>query len=132
VIETRSVLVGRTDYDQLTKLLSKTNSKAVALLYDELDSATVVTNLDSLKDVVTMGSVVTFRDIDSKEISTVELVYPASADPSLRRISILAPVGAALIGLRVGETIEWPIPGGKTRHLEVTATRNREGEYDEH
>ncbi len=128
MIQARSVLVGKADYDQLINLVAKADSESVSLLFDELDAATIVTDKHSLKNVVVMGSVVTFLDIDTKEKTTLELVFPAKANPSQHRISILAPVGAALIGLRVGETIEWPIPGGKYRRLEVTAVENNRAE----
>ncbi len=121
--QTRSVLVGERDYARLLNLVNKSDHKAVALLYDELDAATVIPDAELPADVVTMGSIVTFRDTDTGEESTVELVYPVHADASRRRISILAPVGAALIGLRVGEHIAWPVPNGRDRHLEVKDVR---------
>ena len=131
-MQTRSVLVGKADYDQLLKLVSKADSETANLLFDELDSATIVTDRELLKDIVVMGSTVTFRDIDTKETSTVTLVYPDLADPSRSRISILAPIGAALIGLRIGEEISWPMPGGKHRHLEIIAARTSKETIHEH
>lgn len=118
---TRSVLVGQRDHARLLSLIQKSDAQAVALLYEELDAATVIADADVPADVVAMESTVTFRDTDTGEESTVELVYPAQADASRNRISILAPVGAALIGLRVGEQIAWPVPNGGDRHLEVVS-----------
>jgi regulator of nucleoside diphosphate kinase len=115
----RSVLVGERDHSRLLSLVAKVDPKGESLLYDELDAAVVVADEELPDDVVTMESTVTFRDTDSGEESTVTLVYPQDADGARRRISILAPVGAALIGLRVGETIAWPVPSGRDRHLEV-------------
>jgi regulator of nucleoside diphosphate kinase len=112
-------MLGATDHSRLMALVAKSETAASTLLYDEVDSATVVADDDVPGDVVTMGSIVTFRDIDTGRESTVTLAYPAEADASRGRISILAPVGAALIGLRVGERIAWPVPNGKDRHLEV-------------
>ncbi|MGE0623159.1 MAG: nucleoside diphosphate kinase regulator [Pseudomonadales bacterium] len=123
--QNRSVLVGERDHARLTRLIARTDPKVVALLDEELDAATVVPEDELPVDVVAMGSVVTFRDADTGETSTIELVFPAQADASLNRISILAPVGAALIGLRVGERITWPVPNGRDRHLEVTDVRSR-------
>jgi regulator of nucleoside diphosphate kinase len=116
--------VGNLDYVRLLSLIAKSDRKAVTLLYDELDASTVVPDAELPDDVVAMGSVVTFHDTDTGEESTVELVYPAHADASRRRISILAPVGAALIGLRVGERIAWPVPNGRDRHIEVVDVRS--------
>lgn len=117
----RSVLVGARDHARLLSLIGQSDTPAVALLFDELDAATVLPDADLPPDVVAMESTVTFRDIDTGQESTVELVYPAQADAARNRISILAPVGAALIGLRVGEQIAWPLPDGRDRHLEVVS-----------
>lgn len=121
---TRSVLVGKRDHARLLSLIEKSDARAVALLYDELDAATVLPDADLPPDAVAMGSTVTFRDVDTSQESTVELAYPTRADASQHRISILAPVGAALIGLRVGEQIAWPVPNGRARHLEVVSVRS--------
>lgn len=123
--QTRSVMLGTTDHSRLMALIGRSETAASTLLYDELDSATVVADDDVPGDVVAMGSIVTFRDIDTGRESTVALAYPAEADASQGRISILAPVGAALIGLRVGERIAWPVPNGKDRHLEVVRVTSR-------
>lgn len=120
---TRSVLVGERDHARLHALLAKADPEAVELLYEELDAATVLPDAELPADVVTMGSTVTFLDTDTGEESTVSLVYPSDADASRNCVSILAPVGAALIGLRVGETIEWPVPRGGHRRLQVVAVR---------
>jgi regulator of nucleoside diphosphate kinase len=119
VTQSRSVLIGQRDHDRLQTLISKTDPETVGLLFDELDAATIVPDGELPEDVVAMGSVVTFEDTDSGADTTIELVYPRQADAAARRISVLAPVGAALLGLRVGETIEWPLPGGAARHLRV-------------
>lgn len=66
-----------------------------------------------------MGSTVTFRDDTTAQDRTVMLVYPDEADVAQGRISILTPVGAALIGLSVGQSIEWQTPGGGWRSLTV-------------
>jgi regulator of nucleoside diphosphate kinase len=121
VTQSRSVIVSQGDHARLLALLKKSDPDTVELLYDELDRATVVADHERPDDVVAMGSVVTFEDIRSGEQSKVELVYPHEADAGRGRISILAPVGAALIGLREGETIEWPVPRGSVRNLRVVA-----------
>ncbi|HEX7034146.1 MAG TPA: nucleoside diphosphate kinase regulator [Pseudomonadales bacterium] len=117
--QSRSVLISQRDHDRLQSVISKTDPDTVGLLFDELDSATIVPDDELPDDVVAMGSRVTFEDIDTGAQSTIQLVFPHQADAAAGRISVLAPVGAALIGLRVGETIEWPLPGGKVRNLRV-------------
>lgn len=121
--QSRSVLVSERDNARLQTLLRKSDPEVVGLLYDELDAATIVPDAELPTDAVSMGSIVTFMDEDSGQESTVSLVYPPEADASRNCISILAPVGAALIGLRVGETIEWPVPRGGNRRLRVVAVQ---------
>lgn len=67
------------------------------------------------EDVVTMNSRVRVRDIDSGEVEVYTLVYPSMADPGENRLSVLAPVGTALVGSRAGDVIEWPVPAGRRR-----------------
>lgn len=68
-------------------------------------------------DVVTIGSEVTFND--GTRTQTVRVVLPKDADVASGRVSVVTPVGAALIGLRAGQSIEWTMPNGVTRLLEV-------------
>lgn len=89
-------------------------------LRSELDRATVVPPKDIPPDVITMTSKVRIKDLDSGEESVYSLVFPENADIDTGRISILAPIGTALIGYRIGDTIEWKVPAG-TRRLKVEA-----------
>ncbi len=74
--------------------------------------------------VVRMGSQVRCIDETTGEERALTLVYPAEADSATGRVSILAPVGAALLGLSAGQTIQWPLPGGRTTRLTVGAVSN--------
>jgi regulator of nucleoside diphosphate kinase len=84
----------------------------------ELDRAEVVSAENLSPDVVTMQSTVRVRDIDSGTRVVYTIVYPVDADIDRKRISILAPIGTALIGYRAGDVIEWATPGG-TRRLQI-------------
>lgn len=84
----------------------------------ELDRAEVVAAENLSPDVVTMQSTVRVRDVDSGTRVVYTIVYPVDADIDRKRISILAPVGTALIGYRAGDLIEWATPGG-TRRLQI-------------
>ena len=72
-------------------------------------------------DVVTLGSEVTFRQ--DERTQTVQIVAPEEADIERRRISVLTPVGAALLGLAVGQKISWEMPDKRGSVLEVVAVR---------
>lgn len=71
-------------------------------------------------DVVTMNSNVSVLDESSGVERTVRVVYPHDAGGGEACVSVLAPVGAALLGLRVGDAIDWPLPGGRTTRLRLT------------
>jgi regulator of nucleoside diphosphate kinase len=115
----RSVVISAGDRARIQSCVEKVMPDSAELLLDELDTARIVPDGQLPADVVSMGSEVKFRDLLTGETSVCTLVFPHQADVARQHISILAPVGAALIGLRCGETIEWPMPGGKVRKLEV-------------
>ncbi|RTL78259.1 MAG: nucleoside diphosphate kinase regulator [Bradyrhizobiaceae bacterium] len=85
----------------------------------EIERAEILPDARLLPGLVTMDSEVTFRDDISMQERAVTLVYPEAADVDAGRISILTPIGAALIGLSVGQTIEFQTPGGRWRSLTV-------------
>ena len=89
-------------------------------LNDELLRAEVVAPQEIPPQVITMNSTVRLQDLDSKANVEYTVVFPADANLEQGKISVLAPVGMALIGYRVGDTIVWKVPGG-TRRLKVKA-----------
>jgi regulator of nucleoside diphosphate kinase len=107
--------------ERLTALLRRRDGSACAALEEELSRADVVEPRDVSPDVVTMNSRARFVDADLGEEVEITLVYPHDADAAQGRVSVLAPVGAALLGLAVGQSIEWPLPLGGTRRMRVSA-----------
>lgn len=98
----------------------------------ELDRANIVEPREIPPDVVTMNSTVTFRVESSDTEFSLTLVYPNDPGDSTGKISILAPVGSALLGLREGAEISWPKPGGGlllVRILKVTYQPERSGDF---
>src|SRR5690606_26222988 len=104
--EQRTIYVTRQDKSRLDALLGgpipSRNQEAAEALEAELLQAKVVGPDEVPPDVVTMNSKVRFVDEDSSEERVVTLVYPKDADPAESKVSVLAPVGAALLGLSVG------------------------------
>ena len=84
-------------------------------LEGELARGKVVAPAKVSADVVTMNSVVTLRDTDSGDSITCRLVFPDQSSLPENRVSILAPVGTAILGYRAGDRVEWPVPGGMRR-----------------
>ena len=84
-------------------------------LDEELDRAEIVKPEEIPTDVITMNSTFRLSNLDTAEEAVYTLVFPAKADSTRRKISILAPVGTAVLGYRVGDTVEWKVPGGLKR-----------------
>jgi regulator of nucleoside diphosphate kinase len=134
---TRTIFVTHRDLELLTRLLedapSSRDAAARTALAEELGRAVVVESAQIPPDVVTMNSRVRFEDVDTGEQLEMTLVYPGNAGVEQSRISVLAPVGSALLGLTVGQSIRWPLPGGSTRHLRVVGvTYQPEAAGDHH
>ena len=115
------LLLSRLDCDRIEALLEHPIAQGVdtEALQAELARADVVEPAQMPGDVITMNSTARFRDETSGDDREITLVYPVDADGSPGKVSILAPVGSALLGLRIGATIEWPVPGGRTIRLRV-------------
>ena len=110
------------DLERLERLVaSERKSENILVLEELLEHAVVVLPVEIPPEVATMNSRVRFRDEDTGEEHAVTIVYPSEADPSLGRVSVLAPVGSALLGLTVGDLVEWPIPRGRSRSLRITS-----------
>ena len=114
-----SLILTQADFQKLSSLLSSAQPEIAELLEEELGRATIVSNDKLPEDVVSMNATVSFQDLDTRKESVVTLVYPHEANIDENKISILAPVGSALIGLRVGQIINWPVPNGKEKRLKV-------------
>jgi len=118
---TRNIIITDADRRRLGTLIERATSDGLGArrylddLEHELDRAHVVDPCEVPSDVVTMNSTVRLRDLDTDEIETYTLVYPRDADIDENRISVLAPIGTAMIGYRVGDVIEWPVPSGTAR-----------------
>ncbi|MGJ7471415.1 nucleoside diphosphate kinase regulator [Kosakonia cowanii] len=117
-----AIIINERDAERLDRLLEQPAHASLAVadaLNEELDRANMCPPEAMPHDVVTMNSTVKFRELKSGEIRVRTLVYPAQMTDSATQLSVLAPVGAALLGLRVGDSIHWTLPGGTTTDLEV-------------
>jgi regulator of nucleoside diphosphate kinase len=116
------------DYARLSTLADAAMNNMpdlAAELADELGRAEVLAPGDTPEQTVCMNSEVTFRDDTSGKLQTVTLVYPNEADILHGRISVLTPVGTALIGLRTADAISWQTPTGELRQLTVLSVALR-------
>jgi regulator of nucleoside diphosphate kinase len=116
-----SIVVTKADYARLSNLAEARGRAPLVRDYlaGELDRARVVDDDQVGPDTVTMHSRFVFKDESTGEARTVSLVYPGEEDIDDGRISILTPVGAALLGLSEGQSIEWETRYGEPRTLTV-------------
>jgi regulator of nucleoside diphosphate kinase len=117
-----TIFITEVDLARLRKLIDlarDTGNDANRLYLDrlegELERAEVVDPIDIPKDVVTMRSTVRLKDLDNGKKMVYSLVFPNEADVDEGKISVLAPVGTAMIGYRAGDVIEWEVPSGLRR-----------------
>jgi regulator of nucleoside diphosphate kinase len=117
------ITVTEMDHERVRKLIQTWSDSrdrdAAEALADELDRAEVVPAERITGSVVTMNSRVVFRDEESGETREVSLVYPKDSNAEVGRISVLSPIGSALLGLSVGQTIDWPLPRGRLKRIRV-------------
>jgi regulator of nucleoside diphosphate kinase len=112
------ISVTTTDFDRL-RALAQASTLAAEFLAREIDRARLIEPEAAGDKLVTMNSRVRYRDDVTGQERTVTLVYPGEADIEAGRLSVLTPVGAALIGLSTGQSIEWVSPSGGVRSLTV-------------
>ena len=118
-----TITIARSEYARLSNLadmLAERDPQAAELLAGELDRAKIIDDARMAPGVVRIGSLAEFR-IDDEPPQTAELVFPKDADISRQRISVLTPVGAALLGMSAGQSIGWSARDGKGRRLSVIA-----------
>ena len=114
------VILSRSDYERLSTLVSSRQAAdAWPGLVDELNRAEIFEGEGMPGDAVAMGAAVEYRDESSGQTRRVVLVFPGQEDIAAGRISVLTPVGTALIGLRVGDTAEWQTRNGDWKRMKV-------------
>jgi regulator of nucleoside diphosphate kinase len=109
------ITVTSQDFQRLQSLIRHSATSAGERLDEELARAHVVTPREVASDVVTMNSEVIFEDVATGFQRSVRLVYPEHTDTLKRKVSILSPLGLALLGLRVGQEFEWVMQHGRRR-----------------
>lgn len=124
-MNTQTIVITERDMDRLQLLIDSArlqwrDQSLLDRLEGELIRAKVVSPKRIPADVVTMNSKVRVTDLDTGKESTYQVVFPRDANTSKNMISVLAPIGTALLGFSVGSEIEWDTPGG-IRRLRIDA-----------
>jgi regulator of nucleoside diphosphate kinase len=129
-IKNSTIILSVGDHNRLKRIIESAQTDTrirgdfASALEAELERALVVPANKVPADVVTMNSIVRLRDLDTDETEQYELVFPEDADIERDRISVLAPIGTAILGYRRGDIIEWPVPIG-IRRLRVEKVRRQ-------
>jgi regulator of nucleoside diphosphate kinase len=121
------ITITRRDHERLERLLETESVRALpgnSMLREELNRATVVEPEEIGANFVTMNSTVRFVDEKLNTAYQLTLVYPDQAG-TLGSVSVFAPEGSALLGLEVGQTITWQVPGGRHLNLRVVSVLNQ-------
>lgn len=134
----RKIFVTTTDRRRLGSVLDKARGQGLADrtacydLDDELDRAVGVDPWEIAEDIITMNSTARLRDLENDEEFEYTLVYPNEIDGRQHCVSVLAPVGTAILGCRIGDIVQWPVPDGLVclRVEEIVYQPEREGIYD--
>ena len=119
----RALFITEKDYRRLNELLDVAESfdyrdrNDLKTLEAELKRTRVVDSRKVPGKVVTMNTRLRLRDLDTQGVSEVTVVFPSDADVDAGKISVLSPVGTAVLGYAEGDTIEWTVPAGKRRLL---------------
>ena len=119
------IIMNAVDYEELSYAIASAGKMSdrsraeITTLRSELERAEVVAPDKVPPDVITMNSRAQLLDLDTNERMEFTLVFPAQANIDEGKISILAPLGTAMLGYRVGDEFEWTVPYG-SRRLRVT------------
>ena len=119
--KTKTIYVTEPDYHRLSALIETTRERNgvdieyLKKLEAELDRAEIVDPKNIPDNVITMHSKVRLKDLVTGQANTYSLVFPTEADFSEGKISVLAPIGTAILGYKSGDTIEWSVPSGLRR-----------------
>jgi len=123
IMALKKIIITKADHERLNDLFLSSFVDAIrdkpylSDLRRELDVANVVEPAEVPCDVITMNSTIRLRDMKTKETETFTLVYPNEANIAAGKLSILAPLGTAILGYRVGDTVRWKVPSGVGRWL---------------
>lgn len=135
----RTIYITELDLERLTRLIENAmdsddqgDREYLQKLQEELDYGKIVPSTRIPKDVITMNSRARLVDQDTKAVQEFTLVFPEDADVAKGKISILAPIGTAMLGYRVGDVFEWDVPAGRRRLKveEITYQPEAAGDYD--
>lgn len=130
-MENVQLTISKSDFELLQNhlnLSSKLSSFNKKKLSEELKNAKVLKDSELPNDVVTLNSYVEIEEVDSHQVFKFQLVNPAEANMKSNKLSVLAPIGVALLGYRTGAKVQWEMPNGLKTFKIVKVTQETAGE----
>ncbi len=136
-MENRTIFITKFDMDRLRALIDEQKRKDqrgneyLNQLEKELMRANLTSSTDIPPDVITMNSKVRILDVETDEEMVFTLVFPTEADLKQEKLSVLAPIGTAILGFKTGDVINWNVPDGirKIKVVEVIYQPEASGDY---
>ncbi|HXS54765.1 MAG TPA: GreA/GreB family elongation factor [Hanamia sp.] len=128
---TNQVILLKNDYEILNEYVKNLHGMQVnekenfRKLSQELGKAKLVDAAEFPMDIVRLDSTVVIRDVQTKRDMTITIVMPQSADIKQKKVSVLAPIGTALIGFKKGQTVSWEVPAGKKDFIIMDVTNDQ-------
>lgn len=119
----QNLILCKGDYEQIMALTSVNATDAMQTLEEEISDAEVVDGDTPPENTVGLNTIVEILDLDKNTKSTIQLVLPKEANADEGKISILTPMGMAVIGLQVGQKYQWPMPNGNIKNFEVLSAK---------
>lgn len=122
-MENKRLVFTRTDFSRLTNLINhekeiyERRQDNLQKMLEELNEAIIVTPEKIGNNVVTINSIVTFTDLITNMNIQLKIVYPKNANTNKKHVSILSPIGTALLGCKKGDTVDWNIAGSKKKYF---------------
>ncbi|MCR9120028.1 MAG: nucleoside diphosphate kinase regulator [bacterium] len=117
----RQLVISKEDHNQLESLffsdfaIAFSDKPYLQSLRSELNNAEILPSGEIPPDVVTMNSIIRLREFRSQKCETFTLVYPGDANIAEGKLSVLAPIGTAILGYRVGDHVQWRVPSGDAK-----------------
>lgn len=125
------IVVKRSDYKRIVQLIMSSSLDVRDSLENEMARALVYNDEVYPKDAVCIGSTVDFVDLTTNEEGRITIVLPSEANVKEIKVSVLSPLGAALIGLKKGKTINWVMPGARATEIKVNNVFHPEAEVNQ-
>lgn len=114
-----AIQITEKDYHRILHAIKVMKLDTLENLELELERANIIADNEVPPGLVTMNSLVKYQIVQDEKNETVTIVYPSSANLDEKKISIFAPLGTALLGLSVGQKINWAFPDGKVKTIKI-------------